>query len=288
MRRVLYTRLQDVSAKAVLMAMAFHADDDGASVYPSVPSLARESGASDSAVRRAIHRLTTEGWIQLDGRARNNVKRYRIDVSMLATGPVNLTTQALSERQGSLVNLTPNLSVPVTNQSSAAGAARVLPIPNDGRTDSTLSLSEEVRVDSVADYFERAVREKGRAQIIESWRGNEAEKDMCKAFADAFPGVDVTKGDRAKWLKGARALLDLGVTRAELATVRNDAAAAYGGRGAKITHPGAAYEWVKGVRMSNSAPAAPAPSPELVAVTGGRRITGWAAQPDGSMAPTYG
>jgi hypothetical protein len=141
-------------------------------------------------------------------------------------------------------------------------------------------------VDALTDYFERAVRVRGPAQIIDGWRrGDESARDMCKAFAEIFV-ADVTKGDSGKWMQGASKLVELGVTRAELVAVREVARAANGGTGATLTHPGAVYEWVKGIRMRQPVAQVPAPSPELVALTGGRRIVGW-REVGGAMAPVY-
>lgn len=253
MRRVIYTHLPDCSAKAVLMAMAYHAADNGGSIHASVQSLAHEAGLSERASQYAIRRLTASGYIADAGqrKIRNGyLRQYQIVIDRLAdqeprahglhpTGAQNAPTGA---------RFAPNLSVPVIHQQSDATAPRVLPIPRDGRTDSTATLSEEVHVDAVVDYFERAVRERGPAQIIEGWRGDAAAKDMCKAFAEIFP-APVTKGDSRKWLQGASRLVELGTTRAELVAARDAARRANNGEGAQLTHPGAVYEWIKGVRM---------------------------------------
>jgi hypothetical protein len=50
----------DRAAKAVLVAIAYHANRQGRA-WPSVATLCRDTGYGQAAVRRAIHRLTESG-----------------------------------------------------------------------------------------------------------------------------------------------------------------------------------------------------------------------------------
>ena len=45
------------SAKAVLIIVCQHANDDGSSAYPSVATMAQETGLSRSTVKRALREL---------------------------------------------------------------------------------------------------------------------------------------------------------------------------------------------------------------------------------------
>lgn len=64
--------------KYVLLAYADHADQNGCSIYPSVPLIAKKTGYSDRQVQQITHRLETGGYLVRDGIGRRGTKRWRI------------------------------------------------------------------------------------------------------------------------------------------------------------------------------------------------------------------
>jgi hypothetical protein len=76
--------------KLVLLALADHADDAGANVYPSVPRVAWKSGLSTRQTRRVMQQLRDDDELLIlvrEGGGRGGTNEYRIDI----TKGVNLT-----------------------------------------------------------------------------------------------------------------------------------------------------------------------------------------------------
>ena len=71
--------------KLVLLCLADFADDDGASVYPSVRRVAVECGVGERHVQRVIARLIKTGEMVLvsQGGGRHRTSEYRIDLAAL-------------------------------------------------------------------------------------------------------------------------------------------------------------------------------------------------------------
>lgn len=62
----------------VLTALAYHADEHGANARPSVPTLAREAGATERTAYRCLARLREAGLIELSGRHVSGTGVYRL------------------------------------------------------------------------------------------------------------------------------------------------------------------------------------------------------------------
>lgn len=101
--------MRDPTAKAVLIALADHANDDG-KCWPSVARLCLFTSLADRTVRRALRRLSAEGLITLVERSNQ---------TSVVTLPVTLTAPARSERPPSPVAVTPP-PVTVTPEPSRA------------------------------------------------------------------------------------------------------------------------------------------------------------------------
>jgi hypothetical protein len=87
MGRVFYT---DLSAhlRFTLLALADHADDEGANVYPGQDRLARKVGASVRSVRDHLHELERLGYLAVVRRhGPHGTTVYRIAVAKLPTEP---------------------------------------------------------------------------------------------------------------------------------------------------------------------------------------------------------
>ena len=128
-----------VSEKLVLVTLAWHANAEGDSCWPSVPTLMRMTCLSESPVRRALASLRKRGWIQvvkvssghfptayklklpLSVRHPTPVVKTPVNVSR----PVAETPLPLSQRQVTPVAETPNpSSEPSLNRQSERAPAR--------------------------------------------------------------------------------------------------------------------------------------------------------------------
>jgi uncharacterized protein YbaR (Trm112 family) len=130
-----------------------------------------------------------------------------------------------------------------TKTTGAANAAPIIAdIPAMADVANSTDMSSPKR-DALEDIFFRATKTKTHRDTINAWRGAEHLKDTCAALCDAT-GLPVQKGDSGKWLKGAVALHELGVTSDILKRVWNEATE----RDRQfLTHPQAFTERVRGV-----------------------------------------
>ncbi len=71
-------------ARAVLLAIAHYARDDGSGAYPSVPTLARDTGSTDRGVQKAIKRAVTAGELKrIHNLGPNGVNKYEVRIDNL-------------------------------------------------------------------------------------------------------------------------------------------------------------------------------------------------------------
>ena len=67
---------------ALALAIADHAHDDGGSIFPSIPSLARKSRQGERSVQYQLRKMEEVGWLQCVEKSsggRNRSSRYRIN-----------------------------------------------------------------------------------------------------------------------------------------------------------------------------------------------------------------
>lgn len=79
-------RLRSAAAKAVLVRLCDFADDNGANVFPAVPTVARDCDLGERTVQDALRRLEADGLLVLVREAdfsRRRPREYRIDVTAL-------------------------------------------------------------------------------------------------------------------------------------------------------------------------------------------------------------
>lgn len=89
-----------VTEKAILAAFAEHADDDGASIYPSIRTIADDTGVSVRTVQRIATKYCDAGLLILTAEARQHKPRtYQIDLDVLAEYPLSETGERRLERQ---------------------------------------------------------------------------------------------------------------------------------------------------------------------------------------------
>lgn len=71
-------------ARWVLLAIAHYTRDDGKGAYPSVPTLARDTGSTDRGVQKAIKRAVNAGELKrLHNLGPNGVNRYEVRIDNL-------------------------------------------------------------------------------------------------------------------------------------------------------------------------------------------------------------
>lgn len=225
--------------KLVLLAYADHADHSGGSIYPAVSTIAAKTGFDERSVRRITARLKKDGYLVASGVTVKGTNRYCIP---LTVSQPPLTVCPPTPDSGSA-----NPSITVNEPKRAADAAPVVvgttQQPTIMATEIVNSTAMEPKHDAVTDFFERAVKAKTHKDIITAWKGQQHLKDVCITLCDVT-GLQVTKGDAGKWLKGAVALYELGATDEILRRVWDEATA----RDRQfMTHPQAFVERVRSV-----------------------------------------
>jgi DnaD/phage-associated family protein len=81
------TTVPDSTAKFVLLALADHCNDQGASAYPSIDTLCSKTNMARSTVCNALNALKINGYIRLDGRSKWQTKNYSINKEILLINP---------------------------------------------------------------------------------------------------------------------------------------------------------------------------------------------------------
>lgn len=78
---VLELELDNPTAKLVMLTMAFHANDDGGSAYPSVARLAQKCNLDRRTVQRTLQWLIGHGWLAVERTAsRHDSTSYKVNV----------------------------------------------------------------------------------------------------------------------------------------------------------------------------------------------------------------
>ena len=72
--------------RLVLLALADHANDEGYSIWPSANSLAKKTGLSERATKRALSQLTQMGLLIDDGYSHHGTRKRRINTDLLEGG----------------------------------------------------------------------------------------------------------------------------------------------------------------------------------------------------------
>lgn len=86
--------------KAILIALAEHAGDDGTSIYPAVSTIADDADVCVRTVQRTITKYTEVGLLVMTEEARQHKPRtYRINLDVLADYPLSETGRRRLERQ---------------------------------------------------------------------------------------------------------------------------------------------------------------------------------------------
>jgi len=84
---VFHTPIESPADKAVLLAMAEHAYEDGTNCRPSVGRLAAFAGLDERTVRRVLRRLERDGWIRRTGApGRYKATEYALSIERLQGG----------------------------------------------------------------------------------------------------------------------------------------------------------------------------------------------------------
>lgn len=89
-----------VSQKMALLAMCDWANDEGASLHPSMAKVAERISCSERQAKRIVHSLIESGWLSVvgnvNGGAPGQSRQYKINIAMLSTGDTHVTGDKLS------------------------------------------------------------------------------------------------------------------------------------------------------------------------------------------------
>jgi len=201
-------------ARAVLLAIAYYARDDGTGAYPSVPTLAHETGSTDRGVQKAIKRAVNAGELKrLHNLGPNGVNRYEVRIDNLRgkakrastkkrNQPPNTVHPEHSSDKGGSVFREPQYSSPepsIKNQTlrdsqdafaEKAGANGFLTCPDCGRYGGRCNCDAKLQ-----NRFDRAMRDAldagnpGPAQLA-------SEEELRQAYAAPKPSDGNKHGSR--------------------------------------------------------------------------------------------
>lgn len=97
----------------VMLALADRADDEGGSLFPSVPTIAKKTRLSERQVQRILRNLEDEGWVSVVGNHKGGAgmsRRYQMNVQKLTESDPNLATKKgdilspLEEKKGDILS----------------------------------------------------------------------------------------------------------------------------------------------------------------------------------------
>lgn len=165
--------LPDMAAKAALNGLANYADEQGV-CWPSIPTLARGAGCSESTMRRAIQRLVDLQLLEREGRAgRSDMYRLLIGENPChgdtpsKLEPLSTCSEPLSTCKGTPVTVTPHpcqpdtltVKEPSVNRKGTVNAkpgtlpADWRPTPDDHAFAADLGLEPNAVCESFVDYW---------------------------------------------------------------------------------------------------------------------------------------
>lgn len=213
--------IKDPTTKYVLVAMLDHADKFGYNIFPAVETVAEKTSLCEKTVRRHIKKLVADGILIPAGKSKYGTHNFVFPMTDRTFSPIRPDFQSQK-----LDSESTNPSLTVNEPKRAANAAPVVvgttQQPTIMATEIVNSTAMEPKRDAVTDFFERAVKAKTHKDIINAWKGQQHLKDVCITLCDVT-GLQVTKGDAGKWMKGAVALHELGATDEILRRVWNEA-----------------------------------------------------------------
>jgi pyocin large subunit-like protein len=123
MAAVFAARIGDAPSKAVLLAMADYAADDGSSIHPSVETLTEKTELSRRTVQRALADLKKQGLIHEVSRRADAACHYRIDLWEVEVRRYPERPKKRSRRSASATPLSNRRSVSVTPPREQVGAS---------------------------------------------------------------------------------------------------------------------------------------------------------------------
>jgi hypothetical protein len=133
MAAVYAARIGHAQSKAVLLAMADHAADDGSSIHPSVETLAEKTELSRRTVQRALADLKTLGLIHEVSRRADAACHYRIDLWAVEARRRPERHEQRKRRSASVTPLSRRRSASVTPLSETDQSIRGVSVTPPGR-----------------------------------------------------------------------------------------------------------------------------------------------------------
>lgn len=169
----------DPTAKLVLLRLADSAQDDGSSVFPSIPRISADCSVDERTAQRAIARLREAGLVVLVAEAdasKRRAREYRIDLTAL-----NSHSEPPAQRHPRQ-NATPGVAPPLADchprHSAALGVADCHPTPG---TAPPLTIIES----SLNRQSRRADDDEGFEAFWSAYPKKQAKADALKAWKAA-------------------------------------------------------------------------------------------------------
>ncbi|MCK6444405.1 helix-turn-helix domain-containing protein [Elstera cyanobacteriorum] len=177
----------DPTAKLVLLRLADSAQDDGTSIFPSVPRIAADCSVDERTAQRAIARLREAGLVVLVAEAdasKRRAREYRIDLTAL-----NSHSEPPAQRHPRQ-NATPGVAPPLADchprHSAALGVADCHPTPG---TAPPLTIIES----SLNRQSRRADDDEGFQAFWSVYPKKQAKADAQKAWKAAVKKTAAAK-----------------------------------------------------------------------------------------------
>lgn len=169
-----------------MLALADWCNDQGGSLHPSVATVAKKISLTEKQARVILHRLISEGWLQVVGNANGGnpgqSRQYVLNIPMLSTTPVEVT---------------PNLEVtpPVEVRYPSRGGSFTPPAHGSQSTNEP-PITTSKKIGATA------------SRLPADWEPSESDVQFCKTTRPDLNALFVADGFRDYWISvsGAKGL----------------------------------------------------------------------------------
>lgn len=198
-----------LAEKAILRVLADHADSDSLTCWPSMITIARESGASERTTHRVIARLANGKIIDLLPSKGRKPNRYRLRIpNPVREAPLNPVTQTGFE------NPNPVTVTPLPCHGGTVNPVTMTPEPDHITRSKNHTLSVLNNGHECFDQFwKRYPRKEGKKRALEVWMRKKLESrekatpiivDVVKRTRDHKPWIDGFVPHASTYLNGER------------------------------------------------------------------------------------
>jgi DNA-binding Lrp family transcriptional regulator len=240
---------------------------DSGVCYASHETIAADLGITRPTAHHHIRELVRDGYLEdLTPARKNHSHTYRATnkVSLEASVTVKEFNTGVKEFTPTVKDVYSKRQQETSKETKAAslGVASISIMGTDIANSASLESEATqpkvtvARLDGATDFFNRAVKAKTAAALIQKWNLPVHLQDICLEFAGVFnveadgPTPTITARSKKKWAASAAQLYEIRPTHAELVKARDIAAGKF-----PISHPGAAVNTIINLRAMNPKPA---------------------------------